>query len=387
MAAGRVRRVGGAAAASQTYTLGPREAFRLDAASFTIAWAQDDGYIIPTLTARDSGGSLIANMQTPAPSLIGAGLAGFDYTGPAVFSDGYQVLSPAGYTGYALHDFGAAVTTAHLFAAWTQPPGLTAASFASWLRSAGAVTMGAGIGFATVYSSATVTATLSAGVLANHYLLLHLTMRQDFQLKLGTTPRPTATDSVGGNVLDFDNAATYGYGLQSVAQPNGIWLNSCALFYRIVNPLAIGDTVTVTLPGGAARWMDLTVHDVTGLTVGNPIGPNPGGNFVGAGVGGSVSPLDFNGTGTVPKWTGGVLINSSYRVAALGSSSVQFARGGVELETPGAVAGFTPAAYLQAAIPELHLGPFDTLTASSQNTLGIRDADVISDFLLYGIDE
>lgn len=382
-----VRRVGGISEASQTYTLGPQEAFRLDSASFSIDYANEGSYVIPTLIARDKGGFLIAEIE--APALLGSPpiLTGFTFSGPAAMADAFELALPDGYGGYLFHDFGAGVTTSQITMNWPQPPGLAAFASELWLSSPGAASMGPIIGTATVTDTDTVTVTLTAPVAAGRYLMLHTTI-------VGTarwasppvTYRPLVTDSVGGNIIDYPDALTAALAFNTLQRSDGLWFSTYVEFYRIVNPLGVGATVTLQNRPGAPLWMQLNVNAVTGLTVGSPRGPNAGGNYAGTGQQANVSPH----TGTenpVPKWVGPVLIIDNYVVPAGGSMDVQFARGGVEIEPLFGTAFATSPVYVQAPLPELHLTPFSTLTATTKDTTSTRYGDLISDFLVYGVDD
>jgi hypothetical protein len=382
-----VRRVGGVSEAEQTYTLGPAEAFRLDACSFTIDYVNDGGFVIPTLIVRDSGGFTVAEIAAPSLSITPGSLDPFTYTGPATLTDDFSDRPPGGYGGYLLHDFGAGVTTSNVTVTWTIPPGSSAAITMQWLRSAGAVTLGPSVGDTTVENTDTATIALTDAVAAGDYLLLRYSYVSDAQLVDTQLPPPTVTGSVAGNMLDFSGHPVNGFAVVSAPAPSGEWVSSAVLFYRVVNALNIGDTVTLQLPGGQVPWLTLAGHDLAGLTVGNPVGPNAGGNYVALGEGFSASPTTIFPVLGVPKFTGAVLFNGVYTLIEGATADVMFARGGVESLTPFASGSFAPTHYVQCALPELHLGPRDTVTAASFDTLGPRDEDAIQNFLVWGVDE
>jgi hypothetical protein len=382
-----VRRVGGTSEAEQTYTLGPNEAFRLDAVSFTIDWASEGTYVIPRLVAKDSGGFTLAEIDAVALGIAPPVLTPFTFTGPANLTDDVSVLPPDGYGGYLFHDFGAGVTTSQITLNWTQPPGEQAWVAELWLGSAGAASMGPVIGTSTVENTDTVTVQLTAGISAGHDLLLHVTLLSA-QNWINPTDkyRPVITDSRGGNVLEPAYPEPGAYAQTSLQRPDGLYLSSFVCFYRISNPLSAGDTVTLRNVLGPALWMSMNANDVTGLKSPEPRGPNAGGNYVQLGQAPGVSP--FTSTpNPVPKWVGPVLINDAYLIPDGGIVNAMFARGGVEIIPPPG-AGFAGAvSYDQAPLPELHLGPFDTLTASSQDTANERTGDLIKAFLVWGVDE
>jgi hypothetical protein len=151
-------------------------------------------------------------------------------------------------------------------------------------------------------------------------------------------------------------------------------------------PLVAGDTVTLTNVVGPARWLSMNANDVTGLTAGNPIGPNAGGNYTQIGQSPAVSPFTSVAAPT-PKWTGPVLIGDGYLVPDGGIADVMLARGGVEIEPLSAFPALGARTYIQAPLPELHLGPADTLTVTSFDTPGERTQDAISAYLVWGVDE
>jgi hypothetical protein len=383
-----VRRVGGTGTAKLTYTLGPGEAFRLDACTFTINVGHGDDFITPTLIVKDAGGFDVAEIAAPSLLQPSSSFGPFAFSGPAVFGDDYENAPPGVYNGYLLHNFGAGIVTADLIGAYPNPPALAGGMSAVWLRAAGAATLAAPLGEAIIEDSASVMVTIQApGVSAGDYLALHWSSLDDHRIVGATVPHPTASDSVGGNQLDFHDAGTYGYALASLQRSDGLWLNTGFEWWRVTNALPAGATVTYT-PGSPPLWLQLIVHPISGLTVGFPVGPNAGGNYVGLGVSSAGNPLSTSGApfGT-PKWVGPVLINDLYILGSQGAVEVSMARGGLESQAAPSVFVSGATAYAQVALPELHLGPQDTLTAASFDSAGLRVEDLISDFLVWGVDE
>ena len=247
--------------------------------------------------------------------------------------------------------------------------------------------MGPVIGTKLVENTGTVTVTLTSGIAAGHHLLLHLTFLSPQNWINPTAPDlPLVTDSKGGNNLDPVAGALPVWGQSSLVRPDGLYLTSWFVLWRINTPLSAGDTVTLTNVRGSAFWMQLDVNDITGLTAGNPVGGNPGSNYVQIGRTPGTSP-DTSVAAPTPKWTGPVFFDSAYLIADGGVINMQFARGGVEIEPLGAPAFFGLTTYIQCPLPELHLGPLDTLTATSFDTTGERTQDMISQYLVWGIDE
>jgi len=382
-----VRRVGGVAEAQEIYQLGGNESFRLDAASFTIDFASQSDFVIPTLIAADRAGHVFATIAAPGLTIASGVLAPIAFTGPAAFSDQFSVFPPDGYGGYTLHDFGAGVTTSQITLTWTQPPGLQAWAAETWLASAGAASMGPVIGTATVENTSTVTVTLTSGISAGHHLLLHVTLLSEQNWINPTAPMlPTVTDSKGGNNLDPVAGLLPVWAQTSLQRPDGLFLSSWNVFWRINTPLVAGDTVTLTNVRGDAFWLSMNANDITGLTAGNPIGPNAGGNYTQIGQSPGVSPFTSTAVPT-PKWTGPVLIGSGYLIADGGIANVQFATGGVEAMPLGASVAVGSTTYVQCPIDTLHLGPGDTLTVCSFDENGVRVEDMISNYLIWGVDE
>jgi hypothetical protein len=373
--------------AEQTYTLGPDESFRLDSCSFTVGVANEGTSMIPTLIAQDGGGFTIAEIAAPALQVVTAAGGPIAYSGPAAFSDQFSVLPPDGYGGYTLHDFGAGVTTSQITLTWLQPPGQQAFVAETWLSSPGAASMGAIIGTETVVNEDTVTVQLTSGIAAGHHLLLHVTLLSSQNWINPTAPMlPVVSDSKGGNSLVPVAGLLPVWAQTSLQRPDGLYLSSWNVFWRILNPLSAGDTVTLTNVRGPALWMELDVNDITGLTAANPIGPNAGGNYTQIGQSPGVSPFTSTAAPT-PKWTGPILIGAGYLIPDSGIADVMLARGGVEISPlfGSSVGGLTK--YVQAPLPELHLGPQDTLTAASFDFSNQRLGDTISNFLVWGIDE
>lgn len=382
-----VRRVGGTSEAQQTYTLGPAEHFRLDACSFKITYAQQGFNVAPTLIAADQGGFVFAKIAAPIVFTNAPSFNPFAFTGPAVMGDDFSVLPPDGYGGYLLHDFGAVPVTSQITLAWDQPPGLQGWAAELWLRSPGAASMGPLIGTATATDAETVTVALSSGIAAGHYLLLHVTyLGTQNWINPVVADRPIVTDSVGGNIVDYSGIPLGGFAVTSLQRTDGQYLSSACYFYRIVNALSAGGTVTLRNVRGVSRWLSLNVHDITGLTVGNPIGPNAGGNYTQIGQAPAVSPSTSVAVPT-PKWVGPVLINDAYLVPLGLSIDTQFSRGSVEIMPVPFSFDSGSQSYSQATLPELHFGPGDTLTAASYDQTGLRVEDTVSDFLVWGIDE
>jgi YD repeat-containing protein len=78
--------------------------------------------------------------------------------------------------------------------------------------------------------------------------------------------------------------------------------------YLILSSLAVGNTVHVGFPGATYTWIGCRLHFVSGLDSNNPVGPDPGGNYVGFGGGAfGTSPRSSNYP-TVPAWIGFVSI-------------------------------------------------------------------------------
>lgn len=384
-----VRTVGGTTPYQQTYTLGPQERFRLDSVNFSIPFSSDGQVLDPTLRIASTSGQTIAEVTGTQEDILGPpGFSTFGYTGPAVMTDDFMWQPPNGYIGYLLHDFGAAVIPSKLTV--TQPvAAFNRASMAvTWLRSPGAVTMSAGVGetFATLTN--TVTVTLTAPVAAGDYLLLDVAMLSATPfVSSGSFGDIAVTDSVGGNLLDFSGFTDIGFSFVSRDAGRGLTVTTFMDFYRVVNPLPAGATVTVTLNHAQTLWLGVRAHDVTGLTVGNPIGPNPGGNIIGFGATLGASPTVVPGPLT-PNWTGAVIISGLYFLLATNTLDVCMARGQTYFAQPlTGIFGPGPD-FTQVALPELHLEPNDTLTVLALDQDGsLRVGDVISDFLIYGVDE
>lgn len=387
-----VRRVGGSALGSQPYTLGPSEAFRLDSASFTVTAAEDGDFVIPSLLVTDPSGSVIAELVgTAANAPARATTNGFAYTGPAAFVDDDFQRVPRGYVGYALHDFGAVPVTSQVTRTWTQIGGLAAQNTIEWLKSPGAVTMGADIGAGAVSGATTLTLTLFGSVSAGDYLLIHIAVMStvDFD-PFGMGHLVTVTDNVGGNVLDYGvGHPDLGFAPTRTAAPGGGYIVSWVDFYRIVNPLGVGARVTVTVPISSVTWLGVQANPITGLTVGSPIGPNPGGNYEAL----VTTMLSSPSTTTVviagvPKFVGPVLMNSAYPLPLAGDLDVQLGRGLYDTAFVTTIPAAGSSVYSQTRISELHVAAQDTVTAVVRDDTGrIREGDVISDFLLYGVDD
>jgi hypothetical protein len=384
-----VRRVGGTASYRQTYTLGPQERFRLDSVSFSIPFAYDGQVLNPTLRVNSASGQTIAEITGTQEDILGPpGFSQFFYTGPAAFTDDDQMQPPRGYYGYGIHDFGAGLTTSQITInnAHGVPPVVTEAF--TWLRSPGAVTMGPAIGAAQAALTDTLTVQLSAPIAAGDYLLISMVYLDQVQKDSSDfEPRPTVTDPVGGNVLDFSGHNSWAFAYEQLAITGGMWIHGGSEFYRIVNPLAAGDLVTVKLNNTDPLWFGMHVHDVAGLTVGNPIGPNAGGNYVGFNMVQSTNPFTTASVPT-PIWTGAVLFAGIYQVGTPNTLDVCMARGQTYFAVPlHGIFGPGPD-FTQIALPELDLEPRDTITALALDQDGTpRVGDLITDFLIYGVDE
>lgn len=386
-------RVGGRAGSFESvYTLGGAESFRLDTASWSHTVAPDSDTCQPVLRCADASGSVFAECTPPVffanntPNPFG-----FTYAGPAALTDDFAIQPPNGYQGYLFHDFGAAPIQSAMTVTWPQPPGLAAAAAATWFRSPGAISMGPVIGSGIAVESSTITVTLTAPVAAGQYLIIACSLLDTsrFAFTAGKSA-VTVTDSVGGNVLVFDAILTVGLGITSVRAATGLAIEGVYELYRIVNPLGVGATVTVTFADPTIEWFGCNLHAVTGMAAANPIGPNPGSGDVGVGAGSATSPITFpNVVGPPdPIWVGGVLIDGAYVTASNQTVDVMLERGGVTQTQTNITASLPTHGYTQAALPDLHLGPGDTLTALAVNSLGqARVADVVTDFLLWGVDD
>lgn len=389
MPSGTVRRGGGVSAYQQTYTLGPQERFRLDAVNFSVAFAYDGTTLNPTLRVADAGGATIAEIAATQEDILGPpGFNVFDYSGPAVFSDDWQLQPPRGYYGYVLHDFGAALTTSQMTIDWGLGPTARAGWNTVWLRSPGAVTYGGVIGAATALLSNTVTVPLTAGVAAGRYVLLQVCLvDQTHVVRFGDPVTFTATDNVGGNVLVPETQQT-GAAPVWVATGDGYYIEAFTGVYRINNALAAGDRIVCTLPDQTLLWFGVQAHVVTGLNFANPYGPNPGGNYLGVGefpVPGS--PFTTPAVPT-PIWTGPVLTNAVHPVPSPNTLDVSMARGLTYFAQPLNGVLSVGGDYTQMALPELHLKPRDTVSVLALDANGDpRPGDLVSDLLLYGVDE
>jgi hypothetical protein len=384
-----VRRVGGTTPYQQTYTLGPQEAFRLDAVNFAIGFAYDGQVLDPTLRIQNAGGLTVAEITATQEDILGPpGFSSFDYSGPAVFSDDEAIQPPLGYYGYGLHDFGAGPTSSQITvdnpSTQTRQTGVAF----TWLRSAGAVTIAPKSGTASGPLTETLTATLTAAAPAGSYLLLAMTYLDEVSILSDQgQARPTVTDTVGGNVLDYSGFTTWAFNYKNLTTPTGEAVHCGSVFYRIVNPLGIGDKVTVKLNNSDPLWFGLNAHVVTGLTVGNPIGPNAGGNYTGFSEFPNTLPFTTSRVPT-PVWTGGVLFAGLATVPRPNTLDVCMARGQTYFaQQLSGIFGPGPD-FTQMALPELDLGPNDTITVLALDADGTpRVGDVVSDFLVYGLDE
>jgi hypothetical protein len=385
-----VRRVGGTEAGAATYTLGPGETFRLDSATFTIAWSNQGGYVTPVLQARNQGGDLIADIAAPSIVLFNPEFpSGFSYSVPAVLADTVMIDAPDGYGGYLLHDFGAGVTTSQITGAFDAPPATQGWATEVWLRSAGAASMGATIGSETVENTDTVTVTLTSPIAAGHHLLLHVIfLSPQNWLNPVTADQPVVTDSVGGNSLvptPVPNVLLPVWGQSSLQRSDGLFLSSWVVFWRIVNPLPAGATVTLRNVRGPMEWLRIDVNDLTGLNGPGPIGPNAGGNYIQIGQTPGASP--FTSTANpVPKWVGPVLINDSEIFPLGGTLDVSLARGETHPIPEPFTSGNPAPTYAQMGLPELRLVQGDTITATSMDETGPRTGDLIEHFFIYGVD-
>jgi len=386
-----VRRVGGTEAGAATYTLGPGEAFRLDACTFRVAWSNTGIFVTPTLQARNQGGDLIADIAAPSVVLSNPEFpSGFSYTVPAVMADAVTIQAPDGYGGYLLHDFGGTVTTSQITGAFDAPPATQGWATEVWLKSAGAASMGPVIGTETVENTDTVPVTLTAPIAAGHHLLIHVIfLSPQNWINPVTADQPVVTDSVGGNPLvppPVPNVLLPVWGQTSLQRSDGLFLSSWVVFLEIVNPLAAGDTVTLTNVRGPMEWLRADVNDLPGLDGPGPIGPNAGGNYIQIGQTPGASPFTSTATPT-PKWVGPVLINDSEIFPLGGNLDVSLARGETH-PIPEPFSSQTPApTYAQMGLPDLHLRQGDTITATSMDETGPRVGDLIENFLIYAVDE
>lgn len=383
-----LRRVPNPGTFEATYALAAGEQFRIDAVTFAITSSPDGNPVVPTLIARNPGNAII--QQIEATAAVGAAtptFAGMSYTGPAVMADAFSVLAPSGYSGYLLHDFGAVPTTSQITVTGPLPPGTQMSADELWLRSAGAVAIGGIIGESIVTATDTVTVTLGAGVLAGHHVLLHLVMLSPVDwLNPQNLPRIVVTDSAGGNSLDPPTAALGEQAPTSLRRTDGLYLASICNLWRVVTPLGAGATITVRVPSGPSHWMQLDAHDVTGLTAGNPIGPNAGGNYVQIGQSPGVSPF-VSTANPVPKWVGPVLINDSYVYPLAGDLDVMLGRGIYTAGVSATIPALGASVYTQAGMSELVLTDSDTLTAISLDGDGQpRAGDAVTGFTIWAVD-
>lgn len=388
----RIRRVSGAGTYKATYTLAGTERFRLDTASWLHGVASDSDTCLPVLRCTDADGSVVAGATAVATTArLTPNPIGLTFAGPAAFVDTDAIQPPDAYTGYVLHDFGAVPITSNATLAWNQPPGGPAGGGAIWLRSAGVVVAGGQVGFGNSAESGAVTLRMTAGAAAGNYLALMLATVTPTNA-IATLPFASiaVTSNVAGNVLDTSgNTALTGLVVQARAA-DGWFVTLFPLFYRLVNPLVAGDTVTVTLTGVDVWRIDAACNVITGLTVGNPYGPSAGGNYTASTSSSNVSPVAINGIAAIgtPKWVRGVLVMGAYSTPLESTLDVMLERGSVEhLGTP-AMPALPTHGYTQATLPELHFGPGDTLSALALNSLGQpRVTDTVDDFLLWVLDE
>jgi hypothetical protein len=155
-----------------------------------------------------------------------------------------------------------------------------------------------------------------------------------------------------------------------------------------VSPLAAGDTVTLKLNQGPAEWMHMRVHDVTGLTVGNPIGQQPPANYISIATGSHTTPIVINGAFGAPTWKQAVIINTCIRFPPFATLDAMLARGLSFYTQPLNFLEPPNHFYTQLPLPELHLIQGDTITVESMDENGLlRLGDTISDYLIWGVDE
>lgn len=384
-----VRRVSDTGSYKATYTLDGKESFQLDTASWTAAVAADGDVAMPILRIADPSGAIIAEVAPQAASAnFPPNPFGFSYTGPAVLADSDSILPPNVYTGYLMHDFGGIVVTNRYTTIWNQPPWEKANVAIWWLRSPGAVTLSPVIGQATVIESRTVTVPLTAGVAAGAYCLVVVQVLgpTEFVLLQDRTGF-SVTTNVAGGVLDFSGQPWLGMPFVTLPTTRGLYTMAWMDYLRAVNPMVAGDTVTVTVPNYGPVYLSVSLHEITGLTVGNPIGPNAGGNFVADFGTVSVSPATHL-SGPVPKFVGPVMFMGTTVATPDAFYDVMMERGGVATLGSASFPPLPAHRYAQVALPELHLSPGSTVTATSINLAGQpRVADVVTDFLLYGPDE
>lgn len=375
-----------------TYTLGGAEAFRLDAVSWAHSVAADSDNCQPVLRCADADGNVFAECTPPGFSAHNTpNPFGFTYTGPAALADSEAVFMPNGYRGYVFNDFGAVPVTSDTTVTWPQPPGLTADAGVTWFRSPGAVTFGPVIASGTVTDTSTMTVTLAAPAAAGTFIFIAAMVLDTSRLAFNALPGAvTVTDNVGGNALNQQLINSTGVGVQSVRTTTGSWAEGMFLLYQISNPLGVGDRVTITYADQTIAWLSCNLHVVTGLNPVNPATPNPPGQYIGTGGSSATSPLVLHGDvsrGT-PIYVGGVLFSGLYVLAPDQIVDVMLAFGGITQTTTATGATLPTRGYTQAAIPELRFGPGDTLTAFAVNSLGqVRGGDVVSDFLIWGVDD
>lgn len=388
----RLRRVPLVSPYQAVYTLAGTERFRLDAASWLIDVASDSDTCLPVLRARDANGETIADCTVegfltpslPAPSSV-------EMTVPINKVDDYTASPTNGYVGYWLNDFGSPGVRDGVTIDWPQPPGLTDATSYIWLKSPGAVSYGPVIGAATTTETNTCTVTMTNPVAAGHYVMLVCSLVDTTGFaRISPKTLLTVTSSVAGNVVDDGGYTQLGAAPVRVQGPDGFYVEAFAVFYRVVNPYTVGDTITLTIANGSILRFRVQAHDVTGLTVGNPFGPNAGGNTNQLTAGGPVSP--YSNIPVNPfdqfQWIGPVLSMSAFALPTRAEAQVMLARGGLTPLGSSSAVLLPDIAYAQAALPDLHLAPGCTVTMETVDSSGnVRTQDTLATALLWALDE
>lgn len=374
------------------YTLAGTERFRLDAASWSVDMAADSDTCLPVLRVRDANGETIADCT--GEGFVTPGLpspSGVEMSVPISRVDDFTASPTNGYVGYWLNDFGSPGVRDGVTIDWPQPPGLTDATGYVWLASPGAVSYGGIIGAATTTNSNTCTVTMTAPVVAGHYVMLVCSLVDTTGFaRVSPATLLTVTSSVAGNVVDTGGYSQLGAAPVRVHGPDGFYVEAFAIFYRVTNPYAAGDTITLTIANNSILRFRVQAHDVTGLTFGNPFGPNAGGNINVLGAGGPTSP--YSNIPVDPfdqfQWVGPVLSMSAFAIPAIAEADVMLARGGLTPLGSFTAPQLPTTGYVQAALPDLHLEPGCTVTMETVNGSGdVRTQDTLSAALLWALDE
>jgi RHS repeat-associated protein len=88
----------------------------------------------------------------------------------------------------------------------------------------------------------------------------------------------------GEEFITDDAPTSAPYWQSNMVRPPGL-TNFGPVPYLILSSLQVGNTVRVSFPGAHYDWLACRLHLVSGLAADNPLGPEPGGNYVGFGGG------------------------------------------------------------------------------------------------------